>query len=152
MAPPKTSVDYPANFAKFASWFTTDADCLDYLSWLRWPNGFECPRCGGGGWLLGDGRYECSLFSSRTFITAGTIVDSTRTPLSVWFHACWLFASERDGVSALALQGKLELHSYQTSWAMLARLRSLLVRPGRELLSGDVEVDETFVGGHTSGQ
>ena len=80
-------------------------------------------------------------------MTAGTIFDRTRTPLTVWFAACWHFATAKDGVSALSLKRTLEIGSYQTAWAMLHRFRSVLVRPGRELLTGVVEVDEAFFGG-----
>jgi len=84
-------------------------------------------------------------------VTARTIFDRTRTPLTVWFTACWLFATAKDGVSALSLQRVLEVGSYQTAWAMLHRLRSVLVTPGRDRLDGVVEVDETFIGGEESG-
>lgn len=77
--------------------------------------------------------------------------DKTRTPLTVWFQACWEFATAKDGVSALSLQRSLGMGSYQTAWAMLHRLRQVLVRPGRERLSGVVEVDETFIGGQEPG-
>jgi hypothetical protein len=70
------------------AWFATDADCLDYLEWLRWPEGFVCPRCGhDGGWRLGDGRFGCAGCRQRWSVTAGTIFDKTRTPLTVWFMA-----------------------------------------------------------------
>jgi hypothetical protein len=87
----------------------------------------------------------------RTSVTAGTIFDRTRAPLTVWFTACWLFAAQKDGVSALSLRRSLEIGSYQTAWAMLHRLRSVLVRPGRDRLSGTVEVHETYVGGEEPG-
>ena len=148
MDAPRAGTHYPRSTGEFQAWFRTDGDCLDYLAWLRWPDGFICPRCGcGGGWRLGDGRFMCSGCRSRTSVTAGTMFDRTRTPLTVWFNACWLFATGKDGVSALSLQRTLEIGSYQTAWAMLHRLRSVLVRPGRELLAGVVEVDETFIGG-----
>jgi hypothetical protein len=102
-------------------------------------------------WRLGDGRWECAGCGARTSPTAGTIFDRTRTPLTVWFTACWLFATQEDGVSALSLQRSLEIGSYQTAWAMLHRLRSVLVRPGRERLHGTVEVDETYIGGEEPG-
>jgi transposase-like protein len=137
---------------EFQQWFRTDGDCLDYLEWLRWPGGFTCPSCGyAGGWQLGDGRYECAGCHRRTSVTAGTIFDRTRTPLTVWFTACWLFATAKDGISALSLQRSLEIGSYQTAWAMLGRLRSVLVRPGRDRLAGRVEVDETYIGGEEPG-
>jgi transposase-like protein len=84
-------------------------------------------------------------------VTAGTIFDKTRTPLTVWFHACWLFATQKDGISAQSLQRALEIGSYPTAWAMLHRLRSVCVRPGRERLCGTVEVDETYIGGEEPG-
>jgi transposase-like protein len=65
--------------------------------------------------------------------------------------ACWLFSSQKDGISALALKRALEIGSIQTSWAMLHRLRSVLVQPGRERLRGEVEVDETYIGGDEPG-
>ena len=134
------------------AWFRTDADCLDYLEWLRWPAGFACADCGhDGGWRLSDGRFRCSGCGGRTSVTAGTIFDRTRTPLTVWFTACWLFATGKDGISALSLKRTLEIGSYQTAWAMLHRLRSVLVRPGRDRLAGVVEVDETYIGGEEPG-
>jgi transposase-like protein len=104
-----------------------------------------------GGWWIADGRLKCSACGERTSPTAGTIFDRTRTPLTVWFTACWLFASQKDGISALSLKRLLEIGSYQTAWAMLQRLRSVLVRPGRERLAGEVEVDESYFGGEEPG-
>lgn len=93
----------------------------------------------------------CSGCGGRTSVTAGTIFDRTRTPLTVWLSACWLFATGKDGISALSLKRTLEIGSYQTAWAMLHRLRSVLVRQGRDRLAGAVEVDETYIGGLESG-
>ena len=90
-----------------------------------------------GGWRLADGRFKCAGCGGRTSTTAGTIFDRTRTPLTVWFTACWLFASGKDGISALSLKRTLEIGSYQTAWAMLHRLRSVLVRPGPGSAVGD---------------
>jgi len=148
MGPPRAGVHYPRSVGEFQAWFPTDADCLDYLEWLRWPAGFICPECGHKeGWRLDDGRFKCSGCGTRGSVTAGTIFDRTRTPLTVWFTACWMFATGKDGISALSLKRVLEIGSYQTAWAMLHRLRSVLVRPGRDRLAGTVEVDETYIGG-----
>jgi len=100
---------------------------------------------------MADGRLRCAACGERTSPTAGTILDRTRTPLTVWFTACWLFASQKDGISALSLKRQLEIGSYQTAWAMLHRLRSVLVRPGRDRLHGKVEVDESYFGGEEPG-
>jgi transposase-like protein len=149
---PRAGAHYPRSTGEFLAWFGTDEDCLDYLEWLRWPGGFACPYCGNaGGWRLADGRVECGDCSRRTSVTAGTIFGKTRTPLTVWFHACWLFATAKDGISAQYLQRALEIGSYQTAWAMLHRLRSALVRPGRGRLAGTAEAGETFIGGEEHG-
>ena len=148
---PRAGTHYPRSVGEFQAWFRTDADCLDYLEWLRWPAGFACEGCGHDGWRLGDGRLMCSGCGERTSVTADTIFDRTRTPLTVWFTACWLFATGKDGISALSLKRTLEIGSYQTAWAMLHRLRSVLVRPGRDRLAGVVEVDETYIGGLEAG-
>ena len=137
---------------EFQAWFRTDADCLDYLEWLRWPAGIACPDCGHDrGWRLRDGRFMCAGCGGRTSVTAGTIFDRTRTPLTVWFTAGWLFATGKGGISALSLHRTLEIGSYQTAWAILHRLRSVLVRPGRDRLAGTVAVDETYIGGEEPG-
>jgi transposase-like protein len=152
MSYPRGGLHYPRSLGEFQAWFRTDADCLDYLEWLRWPAGFVCRACGNRvGWRLGDARFMCSECGGRTSVIAGTIFDRTRTPLTVWFTACWLFATGKDGVSALSLKRVLEIGSYQTAWAMLHRIRSVLVRPGRERLTGRVEVDETYIGGQEPG-
>ena len=149
---PRAGVDYPRSVSELQTWFSTDASCLDYLEWLRWPGGFICPICKHTvGWRLGDGRFMCAGCGFRTSVTAGTIFDRTRTPLTVWFTICWLFATAKDGVSALSLQRTLEIGSYQTTWAILHRLRSVLVSSGRDRLSGVVEVDETYIGGEEPG-
>jgi transposase-like protein len=98
-----------------------------------------------------DGTFRCRNCKARLSATAGTVFDKTRTPLTVWFNAAWMFATQKDGVSAQSLQRSLEIGSYQTAWAMLHRFRSVLVRPGRERLAGRVEVDETFIGGEEPG-
>jgi hypothetical protein len=71
--------------------------------------------------------------------------------MTVWFSVIWAFATAKDGVSALSLQRTLEIGSYQTAWAMLQRLRSVLVRPEREKLQGRVELGETYYGGKEVG-
>jgi transposase-like protein len=64
----------------------------------------------------------------------------------------WFVTSQKNGVSALGLQRELGLGSYETAWTWLHKLRRAMVRPGRDLLSGDIEVDETYVGGPEEGK
>jgi transposase-like protein len=77
--------------------------------------------------------------------------DRTRVPLTLWFRAMWFITSQKNGVSALGLQRQLGLKRYETVWTMLHKLRRAMVRPGRDRLSGTVEVDETYVGGEEEG-
>jgi transposase-like protein len=145
---PAAGRDYPGSYAELLSWFPDDEACLDYMEWLRWPDGFRCPRCAGRvGWRLSSGRWECAFCGRQTSVTAGTIFHRTRTPLQLWFAAAWQMTSQKHGVSALGVQRSLGLGSYQTAWAMLHRYRAAMVRPGRERLSGHVEVDEAYIGG-----
>jgi transposase-like protein len=85
-------------------------------------------------------------------VTAGTIFQDSHLPLRLWFRAIWQVTCQKNGASALGLQRVLGLGSYQTAWTVLHKLRRAMVRPGRDKLSGRVEVDETFVGGETPGQ
>lgn len=84
-------------------------------------------------------------------VTAGTIFQDSRLPLRLWFRAMWLLTNQKTGMSALGLQRALGLGSYRTAWICLHKLRRAMVRPGREALSGEVEVDETMVGGREKG-
>jgi len=144
--------DYPRSYAELLAWFDEDWKCLGYLDWLRWPDGFVCPACGHvGGWRAPDRRWRCAGCDRRVSGTAGTIFHNTRTPLTVWFAAAWQMTSSKIGVSAIHLQREMGLGSYQTAWAMLHRYRSVMVRPGRERLTGAVEVDESFLGGPEPG-
>jgi transposase-like protein len=84
-------------------------------------------------------------------VIAGTIFQDTRTPLAVWFRAMWWVTTQKNGASALGLQRVLGLKSYETAWAWMHKLRRAMVRPGRDLLNGRVEVDECYVGGLEEG-
>jgi ribosomal protein L37AE/L43A/transposase-like protein len=140
--------EYPRTLAEFEARFATEEACRAYLVQLRWPDGFRCPRCGATtAWPVRTVLWQCAKCSRQTSVTAGTIFQDTRTPLTTWFRAMWAVTSSKTGTSALALQQVLGLGSYQTAWAWLHKLRRAMVRPDRDRLSGRVEVDETFVGG-----
>ncbi len=140
-------------WSEFLDWFPDDEACLGYLERLRWPQGFVCPRCGQAGepYRASRKRLMCRGCRYQCTATAGTVFDKTRTPLRSWFAAVWYVTNQKYGVSALGLQRVLGLGSYQTAWTLLHRLRRAMVRPGRERLSGVVEVDETYVGGPARG-
>jgi transposase-like protein len=140
--------DYPKTILEFERRFATDDACREYLFQLRWPGGFVCPCCGGtSAWPASRGRFVCRACRHQASVTAGTIFEGTRKPLTLWFRAIWYVTSQKNGASATNLQQILGLRSYQTAWTWLHKLRRAMIRPGREKLSGAVEVDETFVGG-----
>jgi hypothetical protein len=147
-------VDYPRTVVEFQEWFVTDRACLDYLARLRWPDGFVCPKCAtvDRAWRTADGLWMCSACGRQTSVTAGTIFDRTRSSLRMWFSAAWYITSQKTGVSAQGLQRVLGLRSYETAWAWMHKFRRAMVVPGRDLLHGTVEVDETYVGGISRGK
>src|SRR6266542_4171123 len=147
---PVAGVEYPRNWRELLEWFPDERSCLRYLERLRWDEGFTCRFCGavdGGWWQMADGLRRCAACRSETSVTAGTIFARTRLPLVTWFAAVWYVVNQKQGVSALGLQRVLGIGSYQTAWAWLHKLRRAMVRPGRDRLAGELEVDETFVGG-----
>lgn len=145
--------DYPRAVMELEERFSTDEACRDYLAQLRWPDGFVCPRCQGQtAWPASRGRVICGDCRYQASATAGTIFQDTRKPLTLWFRAIWYVASQKNGASAANLQQVLGLGSYQTAWTWLHKLRRAMVRPGRDRLSGRVEVDETFIGGEEENQ
>lgn len=87
----------------------------------------------------------CRKCKFQASVTAGSLFDKTRTELRVWFAAIWYVTNQKQGVSALGLQRVLGLGSYETAWTMLHRLRRAMVRPDRDLLHGEVEVDESYL-------
>ncbi len=145
--------DYPQTLTEFEQRFTTEATGWTYLAKLRWPSSFQCPRCtlSTGGWMTKRGLMMCARCGHQASVTAGTIFHRSHLPLRAWFHAMWWVTNQKQGVSALGVQRLLGLGSYETAWACLQKLRRAMVRPGRDRLSGEVEVDETSVGGVQAG-
>lgn len=146
--------DYPSTWSQFLDWFRDEDTCIKYLERLRWPQGFICSRCGVARepYRISRGRIMCRECRYQCTVTAGTLFEKTRTPLSNWFAAAWYITNQKNGVSALGLQRVLGLGSYQTAWSILHRLRRAMVNPEHERLSGVVEVDETYVGGRDEGK
>jgi len=143
---------YPKNEMDFEKMFPDEECCVNYLFEQRWPKGFVCPKCKNHGhWELQGYVFECSNCHTQTSITAGTVMHKTRKPLKMWFKAFWWYSNNKTGISALELKRLLGLNSYQTAWSWLQKIRSNSIRIDREKLSGNVEIDETFIGGRDIG-
>ena len=135
--------DYPGTLAELETRFGTEKVCREYLVKLRWPQGFVCPRCRGtSGWTTKRNLLVCAGCQYQASLTAGTIFQDTRKALTLWFRAIWWVTAQKNGASALGLQRILGLGSYLTAWTWLHKLRRAMVRPGRDRLHGQVEVDE----------
>lgn len=147
---PVSGIDYPGTFQDFDHWFSTESACLEFIAKLRWPEGFVCPSCGekvAKPSLMGRGLFLCRKCKRQTSITSRTLFHGSHKPLRTWFLAMWFVTSQKHGASALGLKRVLGLGSYDTAWSWLHKLRRAMVRPGRDKLTGGVEVDETYVGG-----
>lgn len=144
---------FPKTLRQFQSQFATEEACREYLAQCRWPDGFICPRCGHRrAYAIGDNAlWQCAGCRYQASVTAGTILHRTKTPLTVWFWAAYLMSTDKRGLSALLLQRQLGLGNYETAWMMLHKFRRAMVNVSREALRGEVEVDDTWIGGTQAG-
>ena len=144
--------NYPRTLEEFEKKFSSDEACRDYLYNLRWPNGFVCPRCKNNKCWPNKLLFQCSSCDYKVSVIAGTIFQGTHKPLTLWFRIIWWLTGQKNGASALGLKRILGFGSYQTAWAWLHKLRRAMVTPGRNLLTGTVEVDEAYIGGKKPGK
>lgn len=146
--------DLPRDMPSFLARFGSDAQCRAYLVRARWPDGFCCAGCGHDAAWSHHRRLieECSACGKQHSILEGTIFEQTKTGLARWFLAIYLVTSSKGGISALELQRQLGFRSYGTAWTWLQKIRRAMVDPDRGPLGGDVEADETLVGGRQPGK
>jgi len=137
----------------FERQFPTDDACLEFLKNARWPKGIFCEKCQKitPHYRIANRKvYSCEFCGSHVSPTAATIFHKSNTPLRFWFHAIFLMASTKTGISAKQLQRELGV-TYKTAWRMFKEIRKLMsedVNP----LTGQVEVDETYFGGKRTGK
>jgi len=145
--------EFPKTLREFRQQFSSDAICLEYLAQSRWPSGFVCPKCGGREhWVIKEPfGYECSGCGRRTSPTAGTVLHRSHVGIQEWFWAAYLVATHTPGFSAKQLERQIGC-AYRTAWFMLHRLRRAMVSDARSRLDGEVEADETIVGGTVKGR
>ena len=102
---------------------------MEYLSVVRWPDGYQCLRCGKGDyWKKARGLFTCRACGYEASVLAGTLFQDTHKLLRLWFQAMWYVVNQKNGVSALGLQKALGLGSYHTAWEWLHKLRRAMVR------------------------
>lgn len=128
--------------------FETDDECRLVLEELRWPEGVTCPRCGSEKYQQDSKRhtYDCTGCGYQFSVTAGTIFHDSHLPLRKWFVATYLICEAKKGVSANQLKRTIGV-SYKTAWYLCHRIRAAMAVASPVMLSGTVEMDETFIGG-----
>ena len=143
------------SFEEFCEMFPDEEACRARLSQMRWPEGFECPKCGSKEYGYQEKRkiYQCKAkyCHYQASLTVGTIMEHTRLPIKTWFWAMFLMATDKRGSSATYLSTALKIR-YKSAWLLLQKLRSAMGnRDARYLLEGIVEFDDTYFGGPKPG-
>jgi hypothetical protein len=149
--------DFPGNLLEFQRRFPDNAACAAYLEKIRWRDGFACPTCGTADPVRISTRphiLRCRKCRKETWLTAGTVLQDSPTPLLTWFWGAYLVASMTPGMSAVQFQRQLGLGRYKTAFQILHKLRAGTVRQDADKIGGTdtVELDEVWVGGRTRGE
>jgi len=144
--------NFPTTNIEFQKKFATETDCETFLFNIKWNNGFKCSKCGHTHyWKTKTGLYVCTKCEHQHSLKAGTIMEKSKKSLKMWFTAIWLFTSSKRGVNAKDLERQLGI-SYPTAWLWLQKLKRSSFNPQRTKLSGEVEVDEFYLGGKKKGK
>jgi transposase-like protein len=138
---------------EFNEKYGTEEQCIDQLYNNRWSDGFVCPKCEHAEYFDVKSRklYQCKSCKYQASVTAGTIMDKTRTPLRKWFLALYLMSEDKRGISALSMKDKIGV-AYNTAWTICHKIRHAMgERDEAHKLNGIVELDEAFFGSPTEG-
>jgi transposase-like protein len=146
---------FPRSIFELGQLFSGDDSCLEYIVEARWPDGFKCPHCNGTRFYWLETRkkmIKCASCREQISLTAGTVMEKTKTSLCKWFTGAYLMTTHTPGISALQFQRQVDIPSYECAFQILHKIRASAVRPNRDKLSGYVEVDESWIGGHRLGK
>ena len=140
--------------AEFRERFGTDEACREALFDMRWRDGLTCPACGGRGFCELTARkvFQCNRCKRQVRLTAGTVFQDTKLPLTTWFQAIYHLTQGKGGISSIELGRRLGVKQ-GTAWLMKHKLmRAMAAREAtKPRLSGRVEVDDAYLGGERSG-
>ena len=143
------------SLTEFLKEYGNEEQCFEALVKLRWPNGFECPKCGSNAHCRLNNRrasFQCNACRSQISITAGTIYHSTKLPLTKWFLALYLMTQGKNGISQLELARKLGVSSNTGAMIYHKLAQVMKEREGKKPLSGNVEIDDAYWGGKKKGK
>ncbi len=153
MARNKVQFQKGLSLNEFLKHYGSEEQCFDALYAWRWPEGFRCPHCGHvkSCQLTSRKLRQCNRCHRQTSITAGTIFDATRLPLTIWFQAIYLITQDKKGVSAMTLHRQLGI-SYNAAWRLKHKLMQVMLeRDHRHKLAGFIELDDAYLGGERTG-
>jgi len=139
--------------AAFEERYGTEEKCRALVMALRWPDGFECPACGGRAYseVKTRGLFQCSACRRQTSLIAGTIFASTHVPLRLWFRAMYHVTQSKQGISSIELGRRLGV-TQTTAWKLKHKLAQVMMeRDASQRLTGRVEIDDAYLGGERSG-
>src|ERR1700722_17813845 len=154
--PKPLTVQPSITLAKMMRDFATEDACKAYIRDLRWPNGVTCPRCKDTNvHEVGKKPFhwqcrKCNKNGYRFSVITGTIFENTKYPLVTWFQVAYLMCQSKKGMSALQIHRQIGSGSYETAWYMCTRIRAAMKNETFEKLIGEVEADETWIGGKDS--
>ena len=136
----RNDLPFPQSLPEFQWLFPDDKTCAAYLERARWGDGFTCPHCQEAGEpfriATRPGVLACRKCRRQMGLTAGTVMERSHIPLSTWFWAAYLVASQTPGISAVQFQRQLGLKRYETAFGILHKLRAGMVRPNQDRISG----------------
>jgi hypothetical protein len=140
---------------EFMSIFGSEAQCAEAVKAARWPAGFRCPRCGvADHYVVGHGArklFQCNGCRHQTSLTAGSLMEHTKLPLTTWFLAIYLISQAKTGLSALALKRQLGV-SYPTAWLLHHKINAAMaLQDSTHRLGGAVQIDDAYLGGERAG-
>ena len=144
----------PRTLQEAMIYYASEENCLAELLAMRWPNGVSCPRCGDMDVTRIKPKtskrrrtiWKCNGCKRQFSATIGTIFEDSKLPLSKWFPAFWQLLATRNGTSSCELARSLGI-TQKTAWFVLHRVRECIASNSVELATGEVEVDESFIGG-----
>lgn len=139
---------------EFLARYGTETQCAEIIESMRWPNGFVCPECGHtkACRLSRRALHQCASCHTQTSLTAGTIFEHTKLPLTTWFRAMYHLTQCKNGVSAMELMRRLGVN-YNTAWMLKQKLMQVMLeREAGVRLSDRVEMDDAYIGGERPGK
>ena len=137
----------------FERQFGTEEQCRAVVMASRWPNGFECPACGGTRHSVVKSRdlFQCTACRRQTSLIAGTIFASSKVPLRLWFRAIYHLTQSKQGISSIELGRRLGV-TQTTAWKIKHKLKQVrLERDGAKTFNGRAEIDGAYLGGQRTG-